>query len=105
MMRHRDRPACSAADLSQARCRCSTGRRTPGHWRRRASEFKVKAREGMGNDIDRDGVAKAYARWAPIYDLVFGAVFEKGRLASIAAADRLGGRVLDVGVGTGLSLS
>jgi len=59
----------------------------------------------MGNDIDRDGVAKAYARWAPIYDLVFGAVFEKGRLASIAAADRLGGRVLDVGVGTGLSLS
>jgi phosphatidylethanolamine/phosphatidyl-N-methylethanolamine N-methyltransferase len=59
----------------------------------------------MSNDIDRDGVAKAYARWAPIYDLVFGAVFEKGRRASIAAADRLGGRVLDVGVGTGLSLS
>jgi phosphatidylethanolamine/phosphatidyl-N-methylethanolamine N-methyltransferase len=59
----------------------------------------------MGNDIDRDGVAKAYARWAPIYDLVFGAVFEKGRRASIAAADRVGGRVLDVGVGTGLSLS
>lgn len=59
----------------------------------------------MGNDIDRDGVAKAYARWAPVYDLVFGAVFEKGRLASIAAADRVGGRVLDVGVGTGLSLS
>ena len=59
----------------------------------------------MANDIDRDGVAKAYARWAPIYDLVFGAVFEKGRLASIAAADRVGGRVLDVGVGTGLSLS
>ena len=59
----------------------------------------------MANDIDRDGVAKAYARWAPIYDLVFGAVFEKGRRASIAAADRVGGRVLDVGVGTGLSLS
>lgn len=59
----------------------------------------------MANDIDREGVAKAYARWAPIYDLVFGAVFEKGRRASIAAADRIGGRVLDVGVGTGLSLS
>lgn len=59
----------------------------------------------MGSDIDRDGVAKAYARWAPIYDLVFGAVFEKGRLASIAAADKVGGRVLDVGVGTGLSLT
>ncbi|MEZ5763834.1 MAG: class I SAM-dependent methyltransferase [Xanthobacteraceae bacterium] len=59
----------------------------------------------MANDIDRDGVAKAYARWAPIYDLVFGTVFEKGRLASIAAADKVGGRILDVGVGTGLSLS
>jgi len=32
-------------------------------------------------------------------------VFEKGRRASIAAADKVGGRVLDVGVGTGLSLS
>jgi phosphatidylethanolamine/phosphatidyl-N-methylethanolamine N-methyltransferase len=59
----------------------------------------------MANDIDRDGVAKAYARWAPVYDLVFGTVFEKGRLASIAAADKVGGRILDVGVGTGLSLS
>jgi phosphatidylethanolamine/phosphatidyl-N-methylethanolamine N-methyltransferase len=59
----------------------------------------------MGNDIDRAGVAKAYARWAPIYDLVFGAVFDGGRQASIVAADRIGGRILDVGVGTGLSLS
>src|SRR5687767_805561 len=59
----------------------------------------------MADDIDRDGVTKAYARWAPVYDLVFGKVFAKGRGASIAAADRIGGRVLDVGVGTGLSLS
>jgi phosphatidylethanolamine/phosphatidyl-N-methylethanolamine N-methyltransferase len=50
-------------------------------------------------------VAKAYARWAPIYDFVFGKVFAKGRSASIEAADRIGGVVLDVGVGTGLSLS
>lgn len=59
----------------------------------------------MANDIDRDGVAKAYARWAPIYDFVFGAVFDAGRKASIAAADRVGGRILDVGIGTGLSLA
>ncbi len=59
----------------------------------------------MSNDIDLAGVARAYARWAPVYDLVFGKVFDKGRQASIAAADRIGGRVLDVGVGTGLSLS
>ncbi|MBB5046841.1 phosphatidylethanolamine/phosphatidyl-N-methylethanolamine N-methyltransferase [Rhodopseudomonas rhenobacensis] len=59
----------------------------------------------MGNDIDRAGVAKAYARWAPIYDLVFGKVFDSGRQSTIAVADAIGGRVLDVGVGTGLSLS
>jgi phosphatidylethanolamine/phosphatidyl-N-methylethanolamine N-methyltransferase len=57
------------------------------------------------DDINREGVTKAYARWAPVYDLVFGKVFAKGRAASIAAADRIGGRILDVGVGTGLSLS
>jgi phosphatidylethanolamine/phosphatidyl-N-methylethanolamine N-methyltransferase len=55
-------------------------------------------------DIDINTVAKAYARWAPVYDFVFGAVFAAGRRASIAAAARLGGRVLDVGIGTGISL-
>ena len=59
----------------------------------------------MVGDIDRDGVEKAYERWAPIYDLVFGKVFEHGRQSTIAEADRIGGRILDVGVGTGLSLS
>jgi phosphatidylethanolamine/phosphatidyl-N-methylethanolamine N-methyltransferase len=59
----------------------------------------------MGNDIDRAGVTKAYDRWAPIYDLVFGKVFEQGRRSTIAEANRIGGRILDVGVGTGLSLS
>jgi phosphatidylethanolamine/phosphatidyl-N-methylethanolamine N-methyltransferase len=58
----------------------------------------------MATELDKDTVAKAYARWAPIYDLVFGAVFERGRKASIAAAERIGGRILEVGVGTGLSL-
>ena len=58
----------------------------------------------MAADIDRAGVAKAYGRWAPVYDLVFGAVFERGRQAAIAAAERIGGRILEVGVGTGISL-
>src|ERR1700760_4132425 len=56
-------------------------------------------------DIDREGVEKAYGRWAPIYDLVFGKVFDAGRQSTIAEADRIGGRIPDVGVGTGLSLS
>lgn len=59
----------------------------------------------MSNDIDRASVAKAYARWAPVYDRVFGPVFDEGRKSTIAIADGIGGRVLDVGIGTGLSLS
>ena len=59
----------------------------------------------MAGEIDINTVAKAYARWAPVYDLVFGAVFDAGRKASIAAAERIGGRILDVGIGTGISLT
>ena len=56
------------------------------------------------NQLDAETVTKAYARWAPVYDLVFGAVFEKGRAAAIQAAERIGGRILEVGVGTGITL-
>jgi phosphatidylethanolamine/phosphatidyl-N-methylethanolamine N-methyltransferase len=63
---------------------------------------------GAGKDIDQVSVERAYARWAPVYDLVFGAVFAPGRSESIAAAERVcgpaGGRILEVGVGTGISL-
>jgi phosphatidylethanolamine/phosphatidyl-N-methylethanolamine N-methyltransferase len=62
----------------------------------------------MAGDIDKAGVAKAYARWAPIYDFVFGKVFAPGRDAAIMAAEQHcgagGGRILEVGVGTGISL-
>src|SRR6202049_2514111 len=55
-------------------------------------------------ELDKETITKAYARWAPVYDLVFGTVFEPGRHAAIAAAERIGGRILEVGVGTGISL-
>src|SRR6202045_717590 len=55
-------------------------------------------------DFDREMVEHAYDRWAPIYDLVFGGVFSKGRQAAILATNSIGGRVLEVGVGTGISL-
>ncbi len=62
----------------------------------------------MGADIDKSSVERAYARWAPVYDLVFGAVFDTGRRAAIVAAEQVcgstGGRILEVGVGTGISL-
>ena len=37
----------------------------------------------MTDGLDKATMANAYARWAPIYDLVFGKVFEHGRMASI----------------------
>ena len=49
-------------------------------------------------------VEQAYDRWAPIYDLVFGGVFSKGRQGRHPATNAIGGRVLEVGVGTGISL-
>src|ERR1700735_5736027 len=55
-------------------------------------------------DFDRETVEQAYDRWAPVYDLVFGGVFSKGRKAPIIATNNIGGRVLEVGVGTGISL-
>lgn len=55
-------------------------------------------------DLDRTTIAKAYARWAPVYDLVFGAVFERGRMAATSVANKIGGHILEVGVGTGISL-
>lgn len=59
------------------------------------------------SDLKTAGVASAYDRWAPIYDLVFGRVFKEGRRDAIDAAEAAlppGGRVLEVGVGTGLNL-
>jgi phosphatidylethanolamine/phosphatidyl-N-methylethanolamine N-methyltransferase len=58
----------------------------------------------MKMELDNESVTRAYARWAPVYDLMFGPVFERGRHAAIAAAERIGGRILEVGVGTGISL-
>jgi len=59
-------------------------------------------------DINKESVARAYARWAPVYDAVFGKVFAPGRAAAIEAAEThcgpQGGRILEVGVGTGISL-
>jgi phosphatidylethanolamine/phosphatidyl-N-methylethanolamine N-methyltransferase len=55
--------------------------------------------------MDRDRVAEAYGRWAPVYDIVFGPVFRQGRRSAVRAAETIGGRILEVGVGTGLSLA
>ena len=59
----------------------------------------------MVSGLERDQVAEAYGRWAPVYDIVFGPVFRHGRRIAVDAAERIGGRILEVGVGTGLSLT
>ncbi len=64
----------------------------------------IKFEDARQLDFDRETVEQAYDRWAPVYDLVFGGVFSKGRKAAIHATNKIGGRVLEVGVGTGISL-
>ncbi len=55
--------------------------------------------------IDESDVKDAYRRWAPIYDHTFGMVAAQGRRHVVQHINQLPkGRVLEVGVGTGLSL-
>ncbi len=64
----------------------------------------MSVHEKSSADITHAHVEDAYARWAPVYDRVFTFVMKPGRLAAAGAVNRAGGRVLDVGVGTGLEL-
>jgi phosphatidylethanolamine/phosphatidyl-N-methylethanolamine N-methyltransferase len=56
-------------------------------------------------DPDRSTMERAYARWAPLYDVLCGPVFLNARRAATGAAKQVGTRVLEIGVGTGLSFS
>ena len=47
---------------------------------------------------------KAYARWAPVYDIVYDKLTEPAARAAVAAAMACGPKVLEAGVGTGLAL-
>lgn len=58
-----------------------------------------------GPRISRASVQRAYRAYAPFYDWLFGAVYEDGRRALGRAVAALAPRtVLEVGVGTGLTL-
>lgn len=49
-------------------------------------------------------VRKAYARWAPVYDILYDKLTEPAARAAVNAAVEAGPRILEAGVGTGLSL-
>jgi phosphatidylethanolamine/phosphatidyl-N-methylethanolamine N-methyltransferase len=55
--------------------------------------------------MDEAAVRNAYRRWAPVYDQTFGRIAAEGRRHAVEIINRRKGSVLEVGVGTGLSLS
>jgi phosphatidylethanolamine/phosphatidyl-N-methylethanolamine N-methyltransferase len=55
--------------------------------------------------MDTEKVTKVYSAYSGFYDLLFGKIFHHSRAAAIDLLDlKSGDRVLEVGVGTGLSL-
>jgi phosphatidylethanolamine/phosphatidyl-N-methylethanolamine N-methyltransferase len=59
--------------------------------------------EPMPRDPESHVMQKAYAHWAPVYDALCGPIFVNGRRAAAQAAREVGGQILEIGVGTGLS--
>lgn len=54
--------------------------------------------------MELKAVTATYRRWAPVYDKTFGAITGIGRNRVVDYINTRQGRVLEVGVGTGLSL-
>jgi phosphatidylethanolamine/phosphatidyl-N-methylethanolamine N-methyltransferase len=55
-------------------------------------------------ELDNAAVRHAYRRWAPVYDRTFGKFVEAAARQTTARANQFSGRLLEVGVGTGLAL-
>ena len=54
--------------------------------------------------MDITAVKTSYRYWAPVYDYTFGAITRAGRRRAVEHINSRTGRVLEIGVGTGLSL-
>jgi phosphatidylethanolamine/phosphatidyl-N-methylethanolamine N-methyltransferase len=54
--------------------------------------------------LDENAVRLAYRGWAPVYDYSFGLVSAPARRFAVKKLNEFDGHVLEVGVGTGLSL-
>lgn len=55
-------------------------------------------------ELDNFAVRRAYKRWAPVYDATFGKFVEAGVGQTTTLANAFSGRLLEIGVGTGLAL-
>lgn len=55
--------------------------------------------------MDATAISRTYARWAPIYDATFGWLTRRGRRRAVEYINAREGTVLELGVGTGLSLA
>jgi len=64
----------------------------------------MSARSVQSARMDEQAVKSAYRRWAPFYDNTFGRISTEGRRHAVELINQRSGRVLEVGVGTGLSL-
>ena len=60
--------------------------------------------EAQLEKMDVGDVQKAYRRWAPVYDATFGKLVKAGVRQTVRRANQFAGRLLEVGVGTGLAL-
>lgn len=60
----------------------------------------------LGGEMQIESILKSYARYAPLYDQTFGWLLSfRGRSMAVGVANKQPGSVLEVGVGTGISLS
>lgn len=70
------------------------------------SERLSTRHRSSANAISRAHVVSAYQSYAPVYDFIFGPILEPGRQALTREVARLDPeRVLEIGVGTGLTLA
>ncbi len=59
----------------------------------------------MTSELDDAHIVAAYARWAPVYDAIFGVITNSAIRNTVAVLNSLpAGRILEIGAGTGLSL-
>lgn len=71
---------------------------------RKPRQIMKTSRGATAVQMDEADVKSAYRRWAPVYDHTFGRVAGEGRKHAVEVINQSSGRVLEVGVGTGLSL-